>query len=110
MEIFPPGSTIVHVGEPGNAIYFISKGEVAVYSSSSSSPIDKLYPGEYFGDLSLILNEPRTGTVKCNDFTEVFVLKESEFSRIKSDFKEFTQTLKEVSKKPFRKGSFPVVK
>ena len=97
LQIYSPGNLVASAGEPGNAIFFISKGSVSVLDKEGVVQ-DKLSAGDYFGDLSLILQESRTGSVRCREFSEVFILPKTQFNRIKRDFPEFTEVLKSVSK------------
>jgi ion transport protein/cyclic nucleotide-binding protein len=96
LEISSPGSYIVRSGELGKAIYFLSVGEAEVLNNEDKR-VDQFNSGDYFGDLSLILKEPRTGSVRANGFCELFVLSEKHFNRIKKEYAEFSEVLKRVS-------------
>ena len=53
--------------------------------------------GDYFGDLSLLMNECRTASVRTLTYCEVFILKGSDFNRIKNDYPEFKEVIKKIS-------------
>jgi voltage-gated potassium channel len=96
-QIFAPGTVVVREGEPGNGVYFISRGTLEILSEADERSHGALGPGDYFGDLSLILGERRTASVKALDFCDVFVLDRANFSRIKTEYGEFREVLKKVA-------------
>jgi ion transport protein/cyclic nucleotide-binding protein len=96
-QTYAPDGFIVHEGEIGREIYFISRGKVEIISESTQRTYATLEDGEYFGDLSLLLHENRTASVRALTFCEVFVLHESDFMRIKKDYEEFREVLKNMS-------------
>ncbi|MGH6718848.1 MAG: cyclic nucleotide-gated ion channel [Alphaproteobacteria bacterium] len=52
---------VIREGRPGDCMYFVVEGEVAVHTPSG--PI-LLEAGSFFGELALITGEPRTATVR----------------------------------------------
>ena len=54
-------------------------------------------PGDYFGDLSLLLGERRTASVHALTYSDVFLLPAREFERLKTEYEEFREVLKEIS-------------
>jgi CRP-like cAMP-binding protein len=58
---FPPGSTIVNQGEPGDAFYLVREGTARVVAGGSEKAI--LGPRSYFGEISVIDGGARTATV-----------------------------------------------
>jgi hypothetical protein len=98
LEVFSPDTYIVRSGEIAKAIYFLSIGTADILNNKGEI-VDQFTPGDYFGDLSLILKEKRTGSVRTNRFCELFVLPEKQFNRIKNEYPEFSTVLKEASEK-----------
>lgn len=70
-----PGSVIMRKGDPGEQMYFIVEGEVAV----AMEPPIRLGPGSYFGELALITGEPRTATITAATEVSLLVLDISDF-------------------------------
>ena len=58
-----PGSPIVLEGEEGDHFYVILRGLVAVSHPGGLSPRRMLRPGEYFGEVALAMDVPRTASV-----------------------------------------------
>ena len=58
-----PGNAIVLEGEEGDHFYVILRGLVAVSHPGGLAPTRMLRPGEYFGEVALAMNVPRTASV-----------------------------------------------
>ena len=58
-----PGSPVVLEGEVGNHFYCVISGVLAVSNQGGLGPRRVLRPGEYFGEVALAMNVPRTASV-----------------------------------------------
>jgi CRP-like cAMP-binding protein len=56
------GATIVREGDVGDTFYVILEGEAKVLSGSGRV-VNRLRPGEFFGEISLLDGGPRTASV-----------------------------------------------
>jgi len=96
--VTPPGGYLVTAGDAPDGIYFIASGSVEVVSADDDTVQAILGAGEYFGDLTLMLGERRSASVKSKGFSEAFRLGAASFERIKSDYPELRDVLTEASK------------
>lgn len=96
-QAFGPGTFLAREGEIGNEICFIARGRLEVISAEADAPCEFLEPGDYFGDLSLVLGERRTASVRALTYCDVFVLPRKEFERVKAEYPEFRDVLRKVS-------------
>ena len=94
---YTPGSHIANEGETGKCVFFIVEGSVEIVSVENRKSWGTLREGDYFGYLSLALNERRTATIKAVGFCDLLILNKEDFSRIKAEFPEFSDVLKRVS-------------
>ncbi|XP_044252718.1 potassium/sodium hyperpolarization-activated cyclic nucleotide-gated channel 1-like isoform X2 [Tribolium madens] len=93
-EIYLPNDLIVQAGIPGNAMYFIYVGSVAVYTINNQE-ICHLEDGSYFGEISLVINEPRVASVIAITNCEVFRLSRKDFMEVMEPYPNLTGKIRE---------------
>lgn len=73
---FHSGETIIREGAAADSFYILYRGEALVSHEGKNGPehIATLHPGDYFGEIGLLNNVPRTATVTAG-ISEVVVLK-----------------------------------
>jgi eukaryotic-like serine/threonine-protein kinase len=75
-KVFPPGSVIIREGDVGDAAYMIVSGrcQVSRRVGEQQEPISTMGAGDVFGEMALLLAEPRAATVVAEDNVTVLVL------------------------------------
>jgi ATP-binding cassette subfamily B protein len=63
-EEVSPGASVVNEGENGDRFYVVLSGMLTV-SQESRGPQGVLRPGDYFGEVALAMNMPRTASVRA---------------------------------------------
>ncbi|MDD2373250.1 MAG: DUF2225 domain-containing protein [Syntrophomonadaceae bacterium] len=74
-----------HFGDPGHEMFIILKGHVGVYINSlDGSPLQvaALKDGDFFGEMSLLENMPRSATISALEDTVCLVIDESNFEQV----------------------------
>jgi len=94
---YPPGIYIAREGEAGKEIFFLSNGRGEISSNNGQAKHGMVEKGDYFGHLSLILKEKRSGSVKALTYCDVFTLHRDDFNQIKGEYPELTELLKKMS-------------
>ena len=71
------GDVLVREGEGGDRFYVIDEGSVDV--TIAMRPVRRLGPGEYFGEIALMRDVPRTATVTAGSDVRLYSLRRAEF-------------------------------
>jgi CRP-like cAMP-binding protein len=72
------GKNAVTRGETGDAFYIVDHGALDVLDANQR-PIAKLKDGDYFGEIALLRNVPRTATVRATEATSLWSLSKADF-------------------------------
>ncbi len=82
---FGEGQTIIRQGEPADRFYIIVQGEVVVTQidgGGEAAEIARLGPGDYFGEIGLLREIPRTTSATARTPVEVLALDREGFRRL----------------------------
>ncbi len=79
---FKPGQLIIREGEIGDLFYVVTEGHAEIFirdANGSDVILHEAGPGDFFGELSMLTNEPRTARVRAIDHLTTLVLERDEF-------------------------------
>jgi signal transduction histidine kinase len=110
---FPGGAEIFKEGDAGDALYAVASGRVqisAVMGDGERQVLSRLPPGEVFGELAIIDNQPRSATAMAEvDSTLLLVPRDKMISMLTSSpqfsfsmMREITQRLREFNRQYIR--------
>jgi len=80
---YAAGEQVFRQGQAGDAFHIIYQGRVEVRLPRLlilSKTIATLGPGQFFGEIALVSNEPRSATVVCAEPTLLFTLMAADFA------------------------------
>jgi voltage-gated potassium channel len=84
----PKDSVVVRRGEPGHAMYFVQRGAVEVLVEPA--PVT-LGPGDYFGEIALLHDMPRSATVVAASDCELLELGAADFARLCTEYPQLRE-------------------
>lgn len=79
-SFFQPGQIIVTQGTPGQAFYLILAGRVEILRDDKS--LGAFGPGDFFGEMSLLDQAPRSATIKAIEQTQCLMLSSWDFKAL----------------------------
>jgi uncharacterized membrane protein len=87
----PAGKTLFSRGDPGDALFVVTSGEVEMFFKNDTGErivLEKAGPGDFFGEISLLDGGPRTASaIAVKDLEAIVVDREdlSEFLRLRPE-------------------------
>ncbi|MCA9680205.1 MAG: cyclic nucleotide-binding domain-containing protein, partial [Myxococcales bacterium] len=70
-----PGEVLFREGDPGDTLYVVSEGEVAVMAEGPPrKELSRLLPGAFFGEVALITDQPRSASIVAVAATELLAI------------------------------------
>jgi MFS family permease len=70
------GEAVIRAGEAGDRFYIVSSGELDVDAAGAHTTV---HEADYFGEIALLRDVPRTATVKALVDTELYALQRDDF-------------------------------
>jgi signal-transduction protein with cAMP-binding, CBS, and nucleotidyltransferase domain len=73
----PIGHVVIREGDPGDRFYVLAEGRVAISKAGVQLAVEG--PGEYFGEIALLRDVPRTATVTALETLRLFAIDRDRF-------------------------------
>ena len=86
------GATIVREGDIGDTFYVILEGEAKV-TSKNGRIVNRLRPGDFFGEISLLDGGPQTATVTAESDLAVEIIGHAEFTQFLRESPSVTRNI-----------------
>jgi signal transduction histidine kinase len=100
-KCYPPGSIIFKAGDNGDGLYIILDGFIdisAQITQGQQKVLSRLGPGDFFGEMAILDNEPRSATAIAGTLSElVFIEREVVLSALQSSPKFALNLVREFS-------------
>jgi CRP/FNR family cyclic AMP-dependent transcriptional regulator len=85
---YAPGEILFHEGDVGRALFILEFGRVEISRKSTdgeATQVVVLNPGDYFGEMSLLDDRPRTATAAAMEPVRVYLLYKTELEKMVKD-------------------------
>jgi len=119
LERYRKGEVVFFEGGSGDSMYLIESGQVKVITDMDGE--ERLFaylgPGNFFGEMALLLGEPRSATVKVDIDAELWVLHKADMDELLEQYpsiavtisRELSRRLRETDQQPTRRHEYRVV-
>ena len=100
IETFAAGSEIFHEGDSGNCMYVVLRGAVGITKTPPGSApllLHLIKQGDYFGEMCLVDNQPRSADATTQEFTELQVLRREDLEKLMTTAPQTVLTLLKTS-------------
>ncbi len=101
---FDAGEKIFSKGDAADSFYMIQDGRVQARGAGflgMGRIIREMGPGEFFGELALILNQPRSASIVCVERTSCFVLSRVDMELLMERNPDIADIIKKVAKQRY---------
>jgi CRP-like cAMP-binding protein len=98
-EPLEAGAVLFQEGDLADKFYIVESGEVVISRlvDGEHVEISRREPGEYFGEIALLQNRPRTATITASIDTNLLSLEADQFQDLTSHFMQLGATISRTS-------------
>ena len=98
MLMFGPGETILRQGDPGDSLYVVRTGAVAVQIGvlGAFKEVATLSDGQFFGEMSLMTGAMRAATVVAKSDVECYIVDKEAFQEILQEKPELAGIISDI--------------
>jgi CRP/FNR family transcriptional regulator len=85
---YAPGEILFHEGDVGRALFILETGHVEISRRTGEGgalQVAVLNPGDYFGEMSLLDERPRTATAAAMEPVRIYLLYKTELEKLVKD-------------------------
>jgi hypothetical protein len=96
------GKTLFRQGQPADRFYIIARGELDIVredEGGSEMRLETLGPGQFFGEIGLLTDSPRTASVRARAPVELLALDRQNFERLVAQSRASADELTAVAQK-----------
>ena len=94
-ETYSAGQVVFREGDAGDKFYLVEAGQLAVVNRVNGKAVEiaRRGPGEYVGEIALLMNSPRTSTIISATDATLLSLRREDFLELVSSYTHLSQTL-----------------
>ncbi len=92
-----PGDYIFKEGDEGKNVYFLISGELEVLSGVEEKIVSILHEGDFFGEIALFKNVPRTASVKAVTYCDLYTLAKARFDYVLNKYPDIKKVVMDVA-------------
>lgn len=86
-------------------MFFLCKGTALVVEESTKAVLGTLGPGDYAGEMSILLNEPRSKSIKAKDTCVIAILTLKALKQLEKEFPPAVQVMRDFAETRKARGN-----
>ena len=94
---FASGEILVHEGDVGDEMYFLTKGQVEVLRGDPPRQLTVMREGSFFGEVAILWDAPRAATIRALADVEVYALRRDGVLQLAHADPDFDRYLKDAA-------------
>lgn len=91
---YSAGTVVIKEGDPGRDMYLVIEGNLDV--SLHGNVLDHLYPGDIFGEMALVSDITRSGSVTASTDCQLITITSDQFQTLVTEVKDFSRQVMAV--------------
>ena len=99
MRMYLPNEVIIRQSDPGSELFIISNGSVIVSAAQPNDvavEVTRLGPGDFFGEMSVLMGDPRSSNVLAASECELLVIGKHAFALAFAESPKATETVSQM--------------
>ncbi|MBN2570726.1 MAG: cyclic nucleotide-binding domain-containing protein [Ignavibacteriales bacterium] len=92
--LLTPGDFVFKAGEFGDEMFFVLSGELDVFTKKDNFYLTTLKKGDFFGEIALFYDKPRTASIHAITFCEIYSLHKEEFNSVMAKYPKISKQIK----------------
>ncbi len=96
-SVYLPNTFVIRKGDPGSFMFIVSTGMVDVMADDNETVIITLPEGSFVGEMALILEQPRTASVRTRGYCDLYILEKSDFDLILKRYPDFAALVRKIT-------------
>ncbi|UZR94539.1 cyclic nucleotide-gated ion channel [Chondrinema litorale] len=93
-ELVTPEDIIFKKGDVGSAMYFLVRGTLKIIDDEGKV-INIMHGGDFFGEIALFMQTPRSATVASVTYCDLYKLKKNEFDKVIENYPQIASKIKQ---------------
>ncbi|MBI5584330.1 MAG: cyclic nucleotide-binding domain-containing protein [Deltaproteobacteria bacterium] len=97
-DVYTPGEYVFKEGRPARRMYLVIKGVLEVVRKDGTV-INVLKEGNFFGEIALFTDQPRTASVRAVTYCDLYILEKDVFLYLLEQFPDIGAHMKEIARR-----------
>jgi CRP-like cAMP-binding protein/Ca2+-binding EF-hand superfamily protein len=97
VDFYSPNTALAKEGDPGDSMFFIVEGNVNIVDESSQAVLATLGPGNFLGEMSLLLGDPRSKSMIAKNVCTVCTLNAASLEELREEFPEVVDAMHNIA-------------